>query len=168
MKEVTIKVNIDDYLSEQEKRDLVIEVFKTRVEKELFKEYKGTVQSDAEVQRIIGNISYEIVTQEIQKYIPDYEKMIKDKVAEIMKSRDFGYEVFRRKDAWGGDDSLAIKYINTFINESKTELSERVKQEIKNFDISNTIREEVIELFNQAASNLYALADIMEKNNTTK
>ena len=68
-----IEINIDSYLSEDEKKELAIQVFKDQVKKELFKSNDGTIQSDSEVQRIIGNISHEIVMQEVHvTIVQDY------------------------------------------------------------------------------------------------
>ena len=68
----TIQINIDDYLSESEKKRYAIEVFKESIKYDLFNGKDG-VQLDSEIQRVIGNISHSIVMTEIQKYIPNYE-----------------------------------------------------------------------------------------------
>ena len=66
-----IEIDINEYLTESEKKELVIEAFKEQVKSELFKSKNGTIQSDSEVQRIIGNITGQIVMNEVQKYIPE-------------------------------------------------------------------------------------------------
>jgi len=106
-----IEIDINSYISEEEKRELAIQVFKERIENELFKAPKGTVIADSEVQRIIGNITSSVVISEISKYIPDYKEKINKKVSEAI-SKDISYYVFKKKDSWGGEDSIAIKYIN--------------------------------------------------------
>ena len=51
-----VTINIDDYLSEEEKKEIAIDVFRNQVKTQLFKSIDGTIQSDSEVQRVIGNI----------------------------------------------------------------------------------------------------------------
>lgn len=57
--------------------------------------------------------------QEVQKYIPDCEQMIKDKTLEIINKADFSYQVFKKKDAWGKEESLAITYMNETVRNCK-------------------------------------------------
>src|SRR5690606_30078716 len=105
--ETTIKIDINDYLSESEKKEYAIEAFKEQVKSELFKSSNGTIQSDSEVQRIIGNITGQIVMNEVQKYIPDCEELIKQKTIEVLSKDNYAYYVFKKKDAWDREESLA-------------------------------------------------------------
>jgi hypothetical protein len=52
-----ITIDIEQYLSESDKREIAIDVFRQQVKTQLFKSDDGTIQSDAEVQRVIGNSS---------------------------------------------------------------------------------------------------------------
>ena len=157
-----IEINIDSYLSEDEKKELAIQVFKDQVKKELFKSNDGTIQSDSEVQRVIGNISHEIVMQEVQKYIPDCEQMIKDKTLEIINKADFSYQVFRKKDAWDKEESLAISYMREVITQSKNEFQEKIRETMRNYDATEDIKKAISEQFGEMADTIYKLSELFQ------
>lgn len=54
---MNVDVNINDYLSEEDKKEIAIDVFRQQVKKELFNSNDGTVQADSEVQRIMVQYS---------------------------------------------------------------------------------------------------------------
>ena len=81
---MNVDVNINDYLSEEDKKEIAIDVFRQQVKKELFNSNDGTVQADSEIQRIIGNITHEVVFTEVQKYIPDAKEQIIGKVKKAL------------------------------------------------------------------------------------
>ena len=157
-----IEINIDSYLSEDEKKELAIQVFKDQVKKELFKSNDGTIQSDSEVQRVIGNISHEIVMQEVQKYIPDCEQMIKDKTLEIINKADFSYQVFRKKDAWDKEESLAISYMREVNTQSKNEFQEKIRETMRNYDATEDIKKAISEQFGEMADTIYKLSELFQ------
>ena len=158
-----IEINIDSYLSEDEKKELAIQVFKEQVKKELFKSSEGTVQSDSEAQRIIGNISHEIVMQEVQKHIPDCEQMIKEKTLEIINKGNFSYQIFKKKDAWDKEESLAITYMNEAVRNCKEIFQSRIKEAIENYDLSNDIASEISDTFGEMADTIYKLSELFHK-----
>lgn len=158
-----VDVGIDDYLSEEDKKELAIQVFKDRVEKDLFESRSGTVDSDAEVQRIISNISYGIVMKEVQKHIPNFEQMIKDKTLELIKTKDLSYEVFKKKDVWDAEESLAITYIKQTLNDNKAMLQARIKETIENYDLSNDISKLISETYENIAGSMEKLSELFMK-----
>lgn len=156
----TIEIDINDYITEEEKKEIAIQTFANQVKKELFKSSEGTIQSDSEIQRIIGNISYEIVMQQVQKHIPDCEKMIKEKTIETLNKADFSYHLFKKKDAWDREESLAIVYMNEAIKQSKDIFQNRIKETIANYDLTDEISEKIGDEFNQMAETIYKLSDL--------
>ena len=158
-----IELDIDKYLSEEEKKQLAIDVFKERISKELFKSREGTIQSDSEIQRVIGNISHAIVMKEVQKYIPDFESQIKNKVKKALSEGNIKYEIFKVKNAWDSQESLAITYLNEAVKENRDILKQRVLNAIMNYDLSSQIKEEVSSLFEEMAGNLYKLSELFTK-----
>ena len=160
--ETNVKINIDDYLSEEEKKEIAVDVFRTQVKNELFNSTDGTVQSDAEVQRVIGNITAAIVFKEVQKYIPDAKEKIKKKTEQAL-NKDISYYVFRKKDAWEKEESLAITYINESVKDNRDHLKARVKKTLESFDLMDSLREEVATLFDNMGSNFYSLSELFIK-----
>ena len=158
--ETQVKINIDDYLSEEEKKEIAIDVFRNQVKTQLFKSIDGTVQSDSEVQRVIGNISYEIVFNEVQKYIPNAKKMVEDKVSKILKEKDLSYYVFRKKDAWDKEESLAITYLNQEVKSNEEMFKERIKKEMEEYDLGDDLNKELSDKFDKLADTMYSLSDL--------
>tara|TARA_Y100000389_G_scaffold8670_1_gene8215 strand:- start:3199 stop:3690 length:492 start_codon:yes stop_codon:yes gene_type:complete len=158
--ETQVKININDYLSEEEKKEIAIDVFRNQVKTQLFKSIDGTVQSDSEVQRVIGNISYEIVFNEVQKYIPDAKKMVEDKVSKILKEKDLSYYVFRKKDAWDKEESLAITYLNQEVKSNEEMFKERIKKEMEEYDLGDDLNKELSDKFDKLADTMYSLSDL--------
>jgi hypothetical protein len=156
----TIEIDINKYLSEEEKKSIAIDVFKERLSKDLFKGCSGTVQSDSEIQRIIGNISHAIVMKEVQKHIPDCEKMIKSKTIQALEKEDFSYQIFKKKDAWGGEESLAVTYIKEVVQASRDVFKSKIKETIENYDFKSEVSEEISKEFNKMADTIYNLSDL--------
>ena len=159
MENLTITINIDDYLSESEKKEYAIEAFKEAVKVGMFKEKQG-VQLDSEIQRVIGNISHNIVMEEVQKYIPNCEQLIKDKTLEIIKEENFRHKIFHRKDPWGGADSLAITYMDSIIKNSKEEFENKIKDAILAYDPSDDIRDKLSDTFEKMGDTVYKLSEL--------
>jgi hypothetical protein len=155
-----VTINIDDYLSEEEKKEIAIDVFRNQVKTQLFKSIDGTVQSDSEVQRVIGNISYEIVFNEVQKYIPNAKKMVEDKVSKILKEKDLSYYIFRKKDAWDKEESLAITYLNQEIKSNEETFKSRIKKEMEEYDLGDDLNKELSNKFDKLADTMYSLSDL--------
>ena len=158
----TIQINIDDYLSESEKKQYAIEAFKESIKHDLFNGKDG-VQLDSEIQRVIGNISHSIVMTEIQKYIPNYEELIKEKTLAVLQKDNFSYEVFKKKDPWGGEDSLAVTYMREVIQKNKELFQQKIKSDIENYDASDDIREAIGSEFAEMSDTLYKLSELFGK-----
>jgi hypothetical protein len=155
-----VTINIDDYLSEEDKKEIAIDVFRNQVKTQLFKSIDGTVQSDSEVQRVIGNISYEIVFNEVQKYIPNAKKMVEDKVSKILKEKDLSYYIFRKKDAWDKEESLAITYLNQEVKSNEEMFKSRIKKEMEEYDLGDDLNKELSNKFDKLADTMYSLSDL--------
>lgn len=157
-----IEINIDNYLSEEEKKELAVEVFKEQVKKELFKSSDGTVQSDSEIQRVIGNISHQIVMNEVQKHIPDCEQMIKEKTLKLITESNFSYQLFKVKNAWDKEESLAITYMNETMRSSKELFQSKIKEAIANYDPSKEISTQISETFAEMSDTIYRLSELFQ------
>lgn len=157
--ELEAKIKIDDYLSQEEKKQIAIDVFSKRLKNELFKSNECTVQSDSEIQRIIGNISHKIVMNEMEKFIPNCENMIKDKVKKILKG-DLTYKIFQKSNGWGDKDSLAIQYIKEATQENELYFKNRIKKEMANYDLKDVLSQQVSNSFGDMADTIYKLSDL--------
>jgi hypothetical protein len=156
-----ITIDINDYLSESEKKKYAIEAFKETIKKGMFNDKEG-IKLDSEIQRVIGNISHSIVMEEVQKYIPNCEELIKKKTLEVINKDSFSYEVFKKKNVWDKEDSLAITYMNETIRANKELFQKRIKETIENYDLSNDLAEQISNEFSQMADSIYKLSELFQ------
>ncbi|MEG1546014.1 MAG: hypothetical protein RR371_02040 [Bacteroides sp.] len=132
-----IEINIDNYLSESEKRELAIEAFKESIKESLFKGHTGVVAS-SDAQRIISNISYGIVEEMLKERMPDYEEEIIANVKKVIKGMS-QYTVFRRADAWGSDNSEAVKIVDKTVADNRQKIINILQKEIDNYDYAGAV-----------------------------
>ena len=148
-------LNVDNYLTFEEKRSIVKELFTEKVSELLSKE--------SNITRIISNISHEIVFNEVQKFIPNYEEQIKLNVQNTLRENKLDFYIFKRKDAWDKDESLAIKYLNETMIANKDIFQSRIKDCIENYDLSNDISENISNHFSEMAESLSNLSELFYK-----
>lgn len=123
-----IEINIDDYLSEEEKKDLCIEYVKEVLRGD--KHHKERVLSN-----MAYNASYKILDESLTE---ENIKTIKTKVKKIILN-DHAYGIFRKKDAWGQEDSEAYKEVKRSIEKHKHLIDDKVKQAIVNRDFDKDV-----------------------------
>jgi hypothetical protein len=127
----------------------------------MFKDCDGVV-ADAECSRIIGNISYQALYPMIDKYIPGFESLIKDKVLELINSNSIGLSVLRKKDLWEVSESPAITIINKCINDNKDLIEKKVIEAINNLSCDDKIAAMVSNLFEKLADQLLDLSVLVK------
>ena len=114
-----MEIKIENHLSEQEIKDIVISEFRQSV--------KDKFKTEKDIERILINLSYQMLWDEIDKLVPDYKEVVSIKVKEVMLNKDFTYNIFRPKSAWDREDSLGYTYMQRAINENKSLIEGLVK-----------------------------------------
>ena len=101
-----ININIEDYLSKEEIKEIAKEQISYAIKEKFRKE--------SDIERIITNLSYEFLFKAVSEAIgKDSLEMIKDKVAELlMDDSHISYFLWRKKDAWENEESPAITIMN--------------------------------------------------------
>lgn len=158
-----IKIDIDNYLSEEEKKEIARDYFRETLKIHFCD--KDSVLSDAQRDRHLGNITHHIIFKEVQKYIPNYKEFIEQKVLDVMNNKNISYEVFREKSDFGSKDSLAIRYINDFIEENKQILLDKVIEKINSFDYDKVIIDKLQNIMEESVGNIYDLFDKLKNKN---
>lgn len=162
---MNIEINIDNYLSEDEKKSIVIDAFREAISKKLFKTDRGDLVSDSEIQRVIGNISHNIIVDEVSKILPNYKDLIKAKVGQIITSSNLSYHVFKKKDVYESDESLAISYIKETVASLKPTITEKVKDSVANFDFASEVRDQICDQLAIVSDTVYELVNTIKGNN---
>lgn len=142
---MNINIDIKDYVSEEEIKDIIGD--------EIRRSVRYHMNNEAELSRVITNISYKELWKQIELEVPNCEKTLKEKTIERIRNIS-DYDIFRRKDAYGAEDSLATKLIDECVKENKNIINDKVKNifnELSNsdlkYDIKDILEEYIEKLF---------------------
>lgn len=139
-------INIEDYLSKEEIKEIAKEELSYAIQEKFRKE--------SDIERIITNLSYEFLFKAVSEAIgKDSLEMIKDKVVELlMDDSHIRYLLWRKKDAWENEESPAVTIMNQAIKDNHGLIESKVYGLIDNYD------------FNEAKDEIYSvICDAIEK-----
>ena len=139
-----MNINIEDYLTEEEIKEIVKEEFRDKIKESLRRNGVTTW---------IANMGYKNVLEIINTEIPEYETLVKEKTKEVIEGLS-SYSVFRKADLVDREDSLGQKYLEKSVEENKEIINNKVikifnelgKQDIS-YEISNIIEEKIENMF---------------------
>lgn len=114
---MTIDINIDDYVSEEEKKQLCVEYLRNTL--------RGDIHHE---ERVLSNMAYSAAFAILDSVLtPEMLATVRVKAKEqIEKVSDFG--IFRKKDAWGSEDSEAYLEVKRAVSENKHLIGPLVKK----------------------------------------
>lgn len=117
-----MEIEINDYISEDEKRQIVIEAFTEQCRN----------RSAEDFERIISNSAYNVVWQAVDKCLDDNAtEMLSEKVVKIIHELSF-FSVFQRPDAWDRVDNQAYGVLMDVVRSNKDGLNDALEFGIKN------------------------------------
>ncbi len=133
-----IKINVDDYISEVEKEQLCKEAFKEACESKF--------TSDLEINRILGNLGYEVIFDLVDQMIgKDSKKLIAERVKDSLEEGKWSdFYLFRRADAWEKRNSRAQDVMDEAVEQNKELIHQRVKQCLEEMDLDKQLTEDLI------------------------
>ena len=159
-----LEINIKDYLTIDEIKDIIRDEFAASVARALSKE--------ADLTRIIGNIAHEIVFDEVGKYIPNYKELLAKNIKQIIEKQDYRWQIFRCKDVWDREEGPGLTIIKETLKANKDSIKKRVEDAINNFDIKmlvseylNKEMEDVACEFGKISDFLYEISSRRKENN---
>lgn len=122
-----IEIDIDNYLTDEDKKQICIDCFKSLMVANLHKE------------RILSNMAYDAAFHIIDSALtPEMMESIRKKIPEIIADVS-SFDIFRKKDAWGSEDSEAYLEVKRAVAEHKHLISGKVKDAILARDYTNDI-----------------------------
>lgn len=140
-----IKINIENYLSEEE----IKEICKDAIRSVIASQYRNEV----ETKRLISNLSYEILFDQISETInQDASELVRKNVIEILGDKSaYRYLVFRRKDCVSNTDSKACIILDEVVEGAKDVIKEKVLEVISKYDFGNSreICDRIQDCFNE-------------------
>lgn len=129
-----MEINFEDYLTEQERKEIVADVFRSQcVDK---------FKKDAE--RIFQNSAYHVVHEIVDKmHDGRVDEIIAEKAKELIANLSV-YCVFRRADYWEKGESEGYKSLNQAVLNNKAVLNDKIASLIDGMD-EDELRETIIE-----------------------
>lgn len=148
-----MNINIEDYLSENEIKEIVEEEFRDRI-KELFRKEAATT-------RIISNLGYYNTFKIIEEVVPDFKELIKEQTKKQCQNIS-SYSVFRKKDEFRREDSLAQKYLEEAVEDNKEIINEKVVEILKKLN-EQDIANEICGLIEDKIDNLFKGSELINE-----
>ena len=152
-------MNIDfkDYLSETEVKEIVSDTLREEVRKHF--------RDEENAKRLINNLSYQIIFDEVDSILPNSRKIIVDNVIKTIKEQeDMSFYVFYNGDY--GKKSLGYQIMEDTVRENKEVIKENIAKTITDF----YYKSEVWDLFEKLGSDfmdiIYKISEIGRKDLT--
>ena len=113
-----MEINIDDYLTEDHKREIIIEQYRLVV--------SSNMKSEADIQRILSNAGFNTVYSIVDECFDGSSKaVIKAKINEILNDPS-AYHIFNKPDAWSRETNSAYDYLQKCVEENRDTIRDKV------------------------------------------
>lgn len=133
-----LKINIEDYLSELEIKEIAKE--------QLEYSFKELFRKEADIERILSNISHEFVFDLINSQCDcDLEQILKDTIKDTLQNKDISFYLFRRQDAWDRSESPMIKIIDEEVINSRPLIKEMIEKHIEKYPFNELDKNEIVD-----------------------
>lgn len=125
-----LEIDIKDYLTDEEIKEIVRDGFKYQINRRL--------DSETEIERILGNLSYELVWQMVDEVIgKSGEKIIKQKVTDIINNLT-EFSVFREKNDYSRkENSIGTKILDKAVEDNQHIIIEKIKKYMENIEVED-------------------------------
>lgn len=125
-----IEIDMDDYLSEDEKREIARDEFRRGLAR--------TLATPNDVERFVGNIAYTVVWGEIDKQATeDMRVKIAEKVVEVIDKMNIHTIVDRGNSTLRSKPTAAAKMIDEFVDGHRGEIEAKVHDLIGQISLSD-------------------------------
>ena len=130
-----LKINIQDYFSDEQIKEIA--------EQELRAAFREHFRKEADVDRVITNLSIEYVHALVaEQWDGDFDELLRQKVREAIET-GVSYHVFRRKDAWDRTESPAVAILDEECKNSRPLIRECVEKRIREYPFSELDKNEI-------------------------
>lgn len=132
----TVEIDIDNYLSEEEKKEIAQDLFKEELRKG-FLSSQDHKRNTENYERVINNSVYEFLMTEIDTIIGcDFKEKLSIGIKKIL-SKDLTYSVFRDLSPWDNKKSVAQEMLDNLVLENKQIAEDKVKEAMQNINFDN-------------------------------
>lgn len=153
-----MEIKITDYLNQDEIKEVLIQELRNQV--------RHHFKNEDNANRLLSNLSYHIVSEEVEKIVPNHKEIIIEKVAKLINEKDLSYHLYNF-DTYGGGraKSLGAKIIEQTVEENRQIIKDKVVEAIQGRDYSEEALLKLENLSDSFASNIYDFVEIMKTKN---
>lgn len=113
-----MEINFEDYISDEEKKEIVVEEYRSLVRAKMKTEY--------DLKRILSNIAYDVYYDIVDEcFDGTSKKLLKDNIDKIIADPS-SYNIFKKPNAWDRDANSAYKYLQEVIVANKPKIAKIV------------------------------------------
>lgn len=132
-----ITLNVSEFFSKEELKEIA--------EQELRAAFRAQFQKESDVERVIVNLSYEYVCKMVaEQWDGDFEELLRQKVRKTIEEQT-GWQVFRRKDAWGSTESPAVAILDEECRNSRPLIRAAIEKHIEEYPFHELDKTEIAE-----------------------
>lgn len=113
-----MEINFEDYLSDEEKKEIIINEYRTLVQRKM--------KTENDLKRILSNVSFEVFYKIVDDCFDGISKAtIKEQIDRII-SDPKSYNIFKRPDAWDRETNSAYRHMQEVINNHKPKITKKI------------------------------------------
>ena len=147
-------IKITDYLQQHEIKEIVSDELRAQI-REHFRNEENT-------RRLLSNISYQLVSEEGEKIVPNYEKELVEKVVSLLNDKKaVSYRLFDFDYNTGNAKSLGAKIVENTVRENQQLIKDKVINTIQNADYSEEALIKFESLAEEFTSNIYEFVELV-------
>lgn len=150
-----MEIKIEDYLDHDAIADIVKDELRVQIRKHF--------SNEENAKRLLSNLSYHIVKEEVDKIVPNFEQKLINTVSRLIEDKKsvefnlFDYD----KYGSGRSKSLAAKIVEQTVEENKQLIKDKVVDAIQSNDYTEAALNQMEILSDQFASNIYDFVELM-------
>lgn len=156
-KKNSMEIKIENYLTDSEIKEIISDELRLQIQ--------GHFGNEENAKRLLSNLAYQIVMEEVDKVVPNYHQELVRKTVELLEKDDLKFHVFNY-DIWNGaPKSFAAKTIEKTVKENELLIKDKVIEAIQNKDYSEEALIQLENLSNDFTSNIYNFVELMRDKN---
>jgi hypothetical protein len=150
-----MEIKIENYLNHDE--------IKETVQDELRRQVRKHFENEENAKRLLSNLAYHIVQEDVDKIIPNYENELITKVISLLNNKDISYHLYNFHYDNGKAVSAGAKIIEQTVLENKDIIKQKVIDSILNKDYSEQAWNKFESLAEDFKANIYDFVEQMRK-----
>lgn len=150
-----MEINVEDYLDHKAIQEIVEDELRAQVRKHFTNEENA--------KRLLTNLSYHIVKEEVNKIVPNFEQELIEKVASLIRDKSsvsfnlFDFDTYGS----GRSKSLGAKIVEQTVEENRQLIKDKVVEAIQERDYSEEALIKLENLSEEFAGNIYNFVELV-------